>query len=53
VSLGAKRTPLVKGLLRDMQIARLAPFEVNEKNAILTAHTTVRYSHFRANELMA
>ena len=28
---GAKRTPLVKGLLRDMQIARLAPFEVNEK----------------------
>jgi hypothetical protein len=28
---GAKRTPSVKGLLRDMQIARLALFEVNEK----------------------
>src|SRR5215469_11072686 len=28
---GAKRTPLVKGLLRDMLIARLALFEVNEK----------------------
>ena len=28
---GAKRTPLVKGLLRDMQIARVALFEVNEK----------------------